>query len=60
MALIRMGIDAEEAILQAYPKYSRKAATRWVFEFVMQELGLKIPHRTPEFDSPVLPLEKVG
>jgi hypothetical protein len=60
MALIRMGVDAEDAILQAYPKYSKKAVTRWVFEFIMQELGLKIPQRAVETDSPVIPLEMVG
>lgn len=43
MALIRLGKIAEESLIKAYPKYSRKPSTRWVFQFVLHELGIKMP-----------------
>jgi hypothetical protein len=60
MTLIRMGHTVEESLLKAYPKYARKASTRWVFEFVLQELGLEIPDKF-EYCFPVIKtLERVG
>lgn len=55
MVLIRMGPLAEEALLRMYPKYSRKASVRWVLQFILQELGLDLPHAAePAFAMPTL------
>lgn len=60
MVLIRMGRSAEDALLKAYPQYSHNESTRWVFQFILQELGLDVPHTRPARDAAILPLEKVG
>lgn len=59
MALIRLGQEAEEALVQAYPRYSRKASARWVFEFILQELGLDAPLQA-DHSLAILSLDKVG
>ncbi len=59
MTLIRLGPVAEDAILQAYPKYSRKKTTRWIFQFILHELGLEAPQQMVPEQKPVL-LEKIS
>lgn len=60
MALIRLGQDAEKALMQAYPRYAKKASVRWVFQFVFQELGLELPSINTEQFYPSATLEIAG
>lgn len=61
MVLIRLGQLGEEALLKAYPRYSKKPATRWVFDFVLQELGLQAPNQAEtDLEPTVVSLERVG
>jgi len=43
MALIRIGQPAEQAVLDAYPRYCKKPQSRWVFQFILQEWNLACP-----------------
>lgn len=59
MVLIRLGTVAEEALLKAAAKASRKPSVRWVFDFILQELGLEAPQESRQ-NTTVVPLEFVS
>ena len=53
MTLIRLGSAAEDALIKAYPRYSRKASNRWVFQYIFQELNLPLPEAQIESNGVV-------
>ncbi len=60
MALIRIGRNAEDALVKGYAKYGKKASNRWVFQFIFQEMGMQLPVAQMVSDNTVVPLERVG
>jgi HEAT repeat protein len=42
MALIRIGPNAERALLKNWPKVQKNNKLKWVYQYILQELGVEV------------------